>query len=95
MGITFKGSPLAAALGPTLSDLHVIAGSGEQRPHLFRHWRASLAPFLGMVVTPVCDPDPYLFVLLADQEIAAQRPEQAKCLIDAAYAAYDQCSFTS
>jgi hypothetical protein len=48
-----------------------------------------------MIVGPVRALDPYLLLLLADQEIAAQRPEQADCLIDAAYAAYDQCSLGS
>jgi hypothetical protein len=44
------------------------------------------------VATPTNEPDPYLLVLLADQEIQANRPEEAQSLIDAAYAAYDQCS---
>ena len=34
-------------------------------------------------------PDPYVLVLLADQELRADRYFQAKCLIEAAYAAYD------
>ena len=41
------------------------------------------------------DADPYLWILLADQEIRADRPEQAKALIEAAYSAYDQCRFGS
>jgi hypothetical protein len=41
------------------------------------------------------DSDPYLLVLLADQEIAANRPEQARSLIEAAYAVYDQARLGS
>jgi hypothetical protein len=36
------------------------------------------------------DPDAYLLVLLADQELTAGRDEQAQSLLDAAYAAYDR-----
>jgi hypothetical protein len=36
------------------------------------------------------DSDPYLLVLLADQELTAGRDEQACCLLDAAYAAFDR-----
>jgi hypothetical protein len=42
------------------------------------------------IASPAHQADPYLLVLLADQEIAANRPEQARCLIEAAYAVYDQ-----
>jgi hypothetical protein len=35
--------------------------------------------------------DPYVLVLLADQEIRADRLSEARCLIEAAYAAYDRC----
>ena len=42
------------------------------------------------IASPSHDADPYLLVLLADQEIAANRPEQARSLIEAAYAVYDQ-----
>ncbi|HEY4043821.1 MAG TPA: hypothetical protein VGM32_18510 [Rhodopila sp.] len=48
-----------------------------------------------VVARPSSDADPYLLVLLADQEIASHRLEQASSLIEAAYAAYDQCRFGS
>jgi hypothetical protein len=44
------------------------------------------------VATPTNEPDPYLLILLADQEVQANRPEEVQSLIEAAYAAYDQCS---
>lgn len=40
-------------------------------------------------------PNPYLLVLLADQELDRNRHDRAEILIDAAYAAFDQCSFWS
>ena len=48
-------------------------------------------------VTPpaAAEPDPYLLVLLADQEIEADRQANAESLIEAAYAAYDQSTFRS
>jgi hypothetical protein len=56
-----------------------------------RHRRpAARAAFGRLVARPVRVADPYLLVLLADQEIAANRPEQARSLIEAAYAAFDQ-----
>jgi hypothetical protein len=36
------------------------------------------------------DPDPFLLVLLAGQALEEKRTEQARSLIEAAYAAYDQ-----
>lgn len=36
------------------------------------------------------DPDPFLLVLLAGQALEEKRVEQARTLIEAAYAAYDQ-----
>jgi hypothetical protein len=36
--------------------------------------------------------DGYLLVLLADQELAAGRQEQARSLLDAAYDAFDQAT---
>jgi hypothetical protein len=36
------------------------------------------------------DADAYLLVLLADQELAAGRDEQAQFLVDAAYASFDR-----
>ncbi len=47
------------------------------------------------VASVTAEPEPYLLVLLADQEIEADREEKAMSLIEAAYAAYDQCTFGS
>lgn len=47
------------------------------------------------VSKPLNEPCPYDLVLLAGQEIEGQRFEQAQTLIEAAYAAYDQCSLGS
>ena len=47
------------------------------------------------VPAPKMAPDPYLLVLLARQQIEANRREEARTLIEAAYAAYDQCNFGS
>jgi hypothetical protein len=44
---------------------------------------------------PAADSDPYLLVLLADQEIGDGRVDQAHHLIDAAYAAFDRKAKTS
>jgi hypothetical protein len=38
----------------------------------------------------VIEEDPYLLVLLADQALDEGREQQAACLVDAAYAAFDQ-----
>jgi hypothetical protein len=37
----------------------------------------------------------YRLVLLADQELRRNRHDRARSLIEAAYAAYDQCGFGS
>jgi hypothetical protein len=39
------------------------------------------------------EPYPYLLLVLADQEVGRNRLDRARSLIDAAYAAYDQCGF--
>jgi hypothetical protein len=41
---------------------------------------------------PITESDPYLLVLLADQELGEGREEQAIYLVDAAYEAFDQKS---
>ncbi|MEA2739021.1 MAG: hypothetical protein QOH05_2328 [Acetobacteraceae bacterium] len=41
---------------------------------------------------PSADTDPYLLVLLADQELAERREDQARCLIDAAYQMFDRAT---
>jgi hypothetical protein len=53
--------------------------------------RFGLGRFAGVVPKAIkhSDEDAYLLVLLADQELAAGREEQAACLLDAAYAAFD------
>jgi hypothetical protein len=39
--------------------------------------------------------DAYRLVLLVDQELRRNRQDRARSLIEAAYAAYDQCGFGS
>jgi hypothetical protein len=39
-------------------------------------------------------PDPFRLVLLAEQEFDGQRLARARRLIEAAYAAYDQCTMS-
>ncbi len=63
--------------------------------YVFHNWRGPNSSASGAQTDRWRDPDPYLLVLLAEQEIEADRPEQAASLIDAAYAAYDQCRFGS
>lgn len=36
------------------------------------------------------DPDPYLLLLLAQQDLGEGREEQAMCLVEAAFSAFDQ-----
>ncbi|HET6306914.1 MAG TPA: hypothetical protein VFG12_06995 [Rhodopila sp.] len=46
---------------------------------------------LGYSAPPQIRPsDPFILVLLADQELAEGREDQASCLIEAAYDAYDR-----
>jgi hypothetical protein len=44
---------------------------------------------------PTIDNDPYALILLAKQEIVEGREEQAKCLVDAAYEAFDKMAKTT
>jgi hypothetical protein len=96
MGNTSKRSPfvIAAGLSPVRDD-HPIAGLDQHRMHALRQWRPSPAQLLHLPIARLHDADPYLFVLLADQELGERRPEQAESLIEAAYSAYDQCRFGS
>jgi hypothetical protein len=41
---------------------------------------------------PITENDPYLLILLADQELGEGREEQARYLVEAAYEAFDQKS---
>jgi hypothetical protein len=58
-------------------------------------WLISNATLRQALPTRSAEPAPYLLVLLADQEIDAKRQEEAQSLIEAAYAAYDQCNLGS
>ncbi len=50
-----------------------------------KHWsRTAVQPLLR------AEDDPYLLVLLADQELGAGREEQAKYLVEVAYEGFDQ-----
>jgi hypothetical protein len=93
---TSKSSPFVIAIGPSeIRDEHTIAGLNQHRTHALRQWRPSPAQLVHLPIAKPHDADPYLFVLLADQELEAQRPDQAESLIEAAYAVYDQCRFGS
>ena len=48
----------------------------------------------GHLLTVHAPKDGYLLVLLADQELEAGRGEQARCLLEAAYAAFDATTGT-
>lgn len=61
----------------TLTGLLKRLGSGRLAQVLFKP-------------NPVTEEDPYLLVLLASQAFDEGREEQATCLIDAAYEAFDQ-----
>jgi hypothetical protein len=93
---TSKSSPFAIATGlSATSDEHAIAELNQHRTHALRQWRPSPTHLVHLPIAAPRDADPYLFVLLADQELGERRPEQAESLIEAAYAAYDQCRFGS
>jgi len=53
------------------------------------------AGFARYIATSASEPDPYLLVLLADQELDSNRSADAVSLIEAAYRAFDQCNFGS
>jgi hypothetical protein len=90
---TSKSSPfVTATLLPAIRDDRAIAQLNERRLNAFRQWRPSPS---NLSIARPYDADPYLFVLLADQEFGEQRPEQAESLIEAAYLAYDQWRFGS
>ena len=92
-----RNSPFVMASG--LSAVHgdrAAAGLNQHPLRAFRQWRPTppTQP-VRLLSADKNDTDPYMFVLLADQELGEQRPEQAKSLIEAAYAAYDQCRLGS
>jgi hypothetical protein len=93
---TSKSSPFVIATSLSMiRDEYAIAGLNQHRTHALRQWRPSPAQLVHLPIAQPRDADPYLFVLLADQELGERRPEQAESLIEAAYAAYDQCRFGS
>jgi hypothetical protein len=55
---------------------------------IFRHF--GLTPFAPVKLATKPDPDAFLLVLLADQEFTAGRDDEARSLLDAAYAAFDR-----
>ncbi len=96
MGTTSKGAPFVFTNGlPPVHNEHRIDEAGGNRIYPFRQWRPSPVQPMCLATVSTHDADPYLFVLLADQEFREQRPAQAESLIDAAYAAYDQCRWGS
>ena len=83
MGNTPKISPFAAALGSSAtSNDRLMVGLHQTNLLTFRYWRAGYAPVARRAAGPLRDSDPYLLVLLADQEFQANRPEQAESLIE-------------
>jgi hypothetical protein len=96
MGDPSKTSPFADALGSSAAgNDRLMAGFHQRNLLTFRYWRGRCAPLARANIGPSWDSDPYLLVLLADQEFVANRPEQAESLIEAAYASYDQCRLGS
>jgi hypothetical protein len=81
---------------PEAVQAEIPRGAGGQKsaswkfPVVFK--RFGLARFMRGTAKPGADADPdaYLLVLLADQELTAGRDEQAEILIDAAFAAFDR-----
>jgi hypothetical protein len=58
--------------------------------------RTAHSPLVTGAPAPAADDfNPFGLIRLADRKIAGGRIEQAETLIDAAYDAYDQCSFWS
>jgi hypothetical protein len=79
-------------LPPPLSPWNRVASEAKPREYITSINRTSP----GCVVRTLFDPpkkpreDSYLFVLIADQELAEGREEQARFLIDAAYESFDR-----
>jgi hypothetical protein len=93
---TSKSSSFVVATGlSAVRDEPATAAPDQHRTHVLRQWRPSPGQVVPLPAAQPRDVDPYLFVLLADQELGEQRPEQANSLIEAAYIAYDQCKFGS
>jgi hypothetical protein len=68
---------------------HTGGSTSRSPPTVLKH--LGLTRFAwGTVETGRSDHDAYLLVLLADQELTAGRDAEARCLLDAAYAAFDR-----
>jgi len=75
--VTYLNNQAAAAKHTELTRLKKQLGSGRWPP--------------GFVKAPsIRKTDPYLLILLADQELREGRKEQARYLVEAGYEAYDQ-----
>ena len=65
------------------------APGGELPPAFRRGGMTRFSRGQTTIARQQADRDAYLLVLLADQELAAGRDEQARSLVEAAYAAFD------
>jgi hypothetical protein len=76
------------------SGIHAQESNTWGLPKVFRRF-GLLRPVREQEKLSVHAPkDGYLLVLLADQELEAGRGEQARCLLEAAYAAFDATTGT-
>jgi hypothetical protein len=57
---------------------------------LLKHLRRGRFARVFLRPVPMADTDPYLLLLLADQELSDGRKEQARHLVDAAYEHFDR-----
>jgi len=57
---------------------------------LFQNLGSARLPRALLKQQPDVDTDPYLLLLLADQELVEGRDEQARYLVEAAYESFDQ-----
>lgn len=91
-----KISPVARIKGAAVvNDDHTVSDFTLYHFSTARSRRYAKAHHSPAQMAPLQKADPYLWVLLADHEIKAERLDQAEALIEAAYAAYDQCRFGS
>ena len=87
-------NPVIHLVGSVRSERVPVVRSrlARSRPFmdLLKHLRAGRFARVFLKPAPKADTDPYLLLLLADQELSDGRKEQARHLIDAVYEHFDQ-----
>jgi hypothetical protein len=81
---------LSETVTPTMA--HTFAPDARTLPVMLQYFDITSfsGPVAATAMTGNSSDDGYLLVLLADQEIAEGRSEQAHALLDAAYSAFDR-----